>query len=182
MYREMDENGQMNIDVRLESERDLEENVNVLLEFAHEQVVRESRDTTKNRFEGFGLLSEKMIALHSAVKQIGNDMATFQKTLPVDDVRALDAVGAIDNTLAEVVLAAVSMSAMAKKVADDLYDLCPRVTPIEEYAEKLDGGDGFQDAEEMAQDGHTGTPEEKTEDKPKKKKKSNVVDISKAEL
>lgn len=149
MYREMDENGQMNLDVRLEPERELEENVNVLLAFAHEQVMRQAADTVKNRFEGYGLLAEKILSLQSAVKQIGNDMQTLQKTLPIDDVRALDAVAAIDNTLADVVLAATDMSAIAKKIADDLYISRP-ITPIEEYAAGLD--EGFEEAEDGSEE------------------------------
>ena len=150
MFREMDKDGQMNIDVRLEPERELQENVNVLLEFAHEQVMRAAEDTVKNRFEGYGLLAEKILSLQSAVKQIGNDMQTLQKTLPIDDVRALDAVSAIDNTLADVVLAATDMSAIAKKVADDLYASRP-ATPLEEYA--AENSDGFEEAEDGSGEG-----------------------------
>ena len=166
MFREMDKDGQMNIDVRLEPERELQENVNVLLEFAHEQVMRAAEDTVKNRFEGYGLLAEKILSLQAAVKQIGNDMQTLQKTLPIDDVRALDAVSAIDNTLADVVLAATDMSAIAKKVADDLYASRP-ATPLEEYA--AENSDGFEEAEE-AKDGSRELPE--SSDK-------NLIDISK---
>ena len=38
MYKEMDENGQYQMDCRLDSERDLEENVSIMITFAHRQL------------------------------------------------------------------------------------------------------------------------------------------------
>lgn len=35
MYNETDENGQYQLDCRLDSERDLEENVSIMITFAH---------------------------------------------------------------------------------------------------------------------------------------------------
>lgn len=147
-YREMDADGQYNIDCRLDAERDLDENVSVVIEFAHQQhKAAVGENYVKNRHEGYGLLVERFAALGAAVKQVGNDMQTFQKILPVDDFRAIDASASIDNSLTTVITAALEMIAEAKRVGDDLYSHAPK-TPMEEYADSLSEGDGFEEAGE----------------------------------
>ena len=52
MYQEMDESGQYQLDCRLDSERDLEENVNIMISFAHKQLEAKVGDNfVKNRLQ-----------------------------------------------------------------------------------------------------------------------------------
>ena len=86
MYKEMDENGQYQMDCRLDSERDLEENVSIMITFAHRQLeARVGDNFVKNRYEGYGLLSEQFSGLAKALKEVGNGMTTFLKIMPLGD-------------------------------------------------------------------------------------------------
>ena len=146
MYKEMDENGQYQMDCRLDSERDLEENVSIMITFAHRQLeARVGDNFVKNRSEGYGLLSEQFSGLAKALKEVGNGMTTFLKIMPLGDSRAIDAVASIENSLADVAKQAVRMAAEAHRINDDLYHNAPETTPLEEYIAE---NDGFEEVEE----------------------------------
>lgn len=146
MYKEMDENGQYQMDCRLDSERDLEENVSIMITFAHRQLeARVGDNFVKNRYEGYGLLSEQFSGLAKALKEVGNGMTTLLKIMPLGDSRAIDAVASIENSLADVAKQAVRMAAEAHRINDDLYHNAPETTPLEEYIAE---NDGFEEVEE----------------------------------
>lgn len=146
MYQEMDESGQYQLDCRLDSERDLEENVNIMISFAHKQLEAKVGDNfVKNRYEGYGILSEQFSGLAKALKEVGNGMATFLKIMPLGDSRAIDSVASIENSLADVIKQAVQMAAEAHRINDDLYHNAPETTPLEEYIAE---NDGFEEVEE----------------------------------
>ena len=146
MYKEMDENGQYQMDCRLDSERDLEENVSIMITFAHRQLeARVGDNFVKNRYEGYGLLSEQFSGLAKALKEVGNGMTTFLKIMPLGDSRAIDAVASIENSLADVAKQAVRMAAEAHRINDDLYHNAPETAPLEEYIAE---NDGFEEVEE----------------------------------
>ena len=146
MYKDMDENGQYQMDCRLDSERDLEENVSIMITFAHRQLeARVGDNFVKNRYEGYGLLSEQFSGLAKALKEVGNGMTTFLKIMPLGDSRAIDAVASIENSLADVAKQAVRMAAEAHRINDDLYHNAPETTPLEEYIAE---NDGFEEVEE----------------------------------
>lgn len=151
MYQEMDENGQYQLDCRLDSEKDLEENVSIMITFAHRQLEsRVGNNFVKNRYEGYGLLSEQFSGLAKALKEVGNGMSTFLKIMPMGDSRAIDAVASIENSLADVTKQAVQMAAEARRINDDLYHNAPETTPLEDYMAENDGfsevEDGLLDA------------------------------------
>ena len=152
MYKEMDENGQYQMVCRLDSERNLEENVSIMITFAHRQLeARVGDNFVKNRYEGYGLLSEQFSGLAKALKEVGNGMTTFLKIMPLGDSRAIDAVASIENSLADVAKQAVRMAAEAHRINDDLYHNAPETTPLEEYMAENDGfsevEDGLPDVE-----------------------------------
>lgn len=152
MYQEMDESGQYQLDCRLDSERNLEENVSIMITFAHRQLeARVGDNFVKNRYEGYGLLSEQFSGLAKALKEVGNGMTTFLKIMPLGDSRAIDAVASIENSLADVAKQAVRMAAEAHRINDDLYHNAPETTPLEEYMAENDGfsevEDGLPDVE-----------------------------------
>lgn len=142
---------QMELDLRLQPERDLDENISILMAFAHHQLVlAEDGFPVKNRHEGYGILAEHFVLINGAMKDVKNGMANLLRVLPVDDYKAADAVSSIDNSLAELIKAATRMSAEAKRIADDLFNSAStEKTPMEEYMEEAggfeeapDGGDG----------------------------------------
>jgi len=151
MYNETDENGQYQLDCRLDSERDLEENVSIMITFAHKQLEAKVGDNiVKNRYEGYGLLSEQFTGLAKALKEVGNGMSMFLKIMPLGDSRAIDAVASIENSLADVTKQAVQMAAEAHRINDDLYrNASLETTPLEDYMAENDGfeevGDGAPD-------------------------------------
>lgn len=159
MYSETDENGQYQLDCRLDAERDLEENISVMIEFAHKQLEHSVGDNfVKNRYEGYGLLSEHITGLAKALKDVSNGMAMLSKTLPIDDGKAIDAVASIDNSLADVTKEAVRMAAEARRINDDLYhNALLEPTPLEDY---MDGNDGFEEVDGGAPDVSLDDPED----------------------
>lgn len=138
--------GQMEMDLRLRPEIELEENIGIVIEFAHSQLEEEKiGNSVKNRHEGYGLLAERFANLSNSLKNVKDGMTAMLRILPVDDHKAIDAVASIDNSLTDLVVAAVSMAAEAKRINDDLYkNLSDYKTPLEMYSEGL--GDGFEEA------------------------------------
>jgi hypothetical protein len=151
MYNETDENGQYQLDCRLDSERDLEENVSIMITFAHKQLeAKVGNNFVKNRYEGYGLLSEHFGVLNKLIKDVNHGMSMLLTMLPINDIKAIDAIASIDNALAEVVSKAVQMAAEARRINDDLYHNAPlESTPLEDYMAENDGfeevGDGAPD-------------------------------------
>lgn len=151
MYNETDENGQYQLDCRLDAERRLDENISVVIEFAHKQLEHKvGNNFVKNRHEGYGLLAEHFSVLNRLLKDVNNGMSMLLKTLSIDDFKAIDAIASIDNTLMSVVCGAVQMAAEARRINDDLYHNAPlESTPLEDYMAENDGfeevGDGAPD-------------------------------------
>jgi hypothetical protein len=139
---------QMEMDLRLQPERDLDENIGVLMSFAHQQLMSEMPDgAVKNRHEGYGILAEKFVAVGAAMKAIQDGMKSYLRILPVDDYKAVDAVSSIDNSLTDLVTATVKMAAEAKRINDDLFRHASETkTPLEDYMDSQ--GDGFEEAED----------------------------------
>ncbi len=154
MYREIDENGQYQLDCRLSSERSLEENTNVMIDFAHDIVKAEKPGKVGNRHEGYGILAEAMCSLNLQMKSVSDGMKGFLIGLSSDDdVRAIERVESVSNALADTIVAAVTMAADAKRISDDLYQNSGGFrTPLEEYAEGMDE-DGFSEPEIEKEDG-----------------------------
>jgi len=89
MYNETDENGQYQLDCRLDSERDLEENVSIMITFAHKQLeAKVGNNFVKNRYEGYGLLSEHFGLLNKLIKDV-NHVISPSKNIDVDCIPAL---------------------------------------------------------------------------------------------
>lgn len=148
MYKETDENGQYQLDCRRSSERSLEENTNIMIDFAHDIVKAQKPGVVKNRHEGYGILAEAMCVLNLQTKAVGDGMKNFLTNLSSDDdIRAIERAESISNALADTIVAAVTMAAWAKRIGDDLYEGAGSFrTPLEEYAEKMDE-DGFSEPE-----------------------------------
>lgn len=65
---------QLEFDCRLESERELEENVNIALEFACKQVKETSKSKVSNRHDGYGIASEFYAGMKLDQKKVDESM------------------------------------------------------------------------------------------------------------
>ena len=120
MYKEMDENGQYQLDCRLNSERNLEENVNVMITFVCDLRKREKR--IRNRHEGYGFLADAYLTVNFAMKKVKDGMNDLLQTLPVpDDSAAVDKVESLTNALTDAIVAIATMAAEGRRVSGDLF-------------------------------------------------------------
>ena len=146
MYRETDEYGQFNLDCRLTSERTIEENVNVMIEFAT-QLRKEQTGgrQVRNRHEGYGLLADAHQNVIKAMKSLKDGMGDLLDSLAQNDSVAVDKTESVANALADVIHTATIMAAEAKRVSNDLYKENWNPTPIEQA---LADSDGFEEPDE----------------------------------
>ncbi len=75
----------LEFDCRLESERELEENVNIALEFACKQVKETSKSKVSNRHDGYGIASEFYAGMKLDQKKVDESMKDFLRILPTED-------------------------------------------------------------------------------------------------
>ena len=127
---------QLEFDCRLESERELEENVNIALEFACKQVKETSKSKVSNRHDGYGIASEFYAGMKLDQKNL--------RILPTeDDAKAVEAASSLKNAATGLVLQATKLAAQADRIMHDLYDeVSSYTTPVEDYLEGQ-----FEDAE-----------------------------------
>lgn len=131
---------QLEFDCRLESERELEENVNIALEFACKQV----KETSKSKHDGYGIASEFYAGMKLDQKKVDESMKDFLRILPTeDDAKAVEAASSLKNAATGLVLQATKLAAQADRIMHDLYEeVSNYTTPVEDYLEGQ-----FEDAE-----------------------------------
>lgn len=144
---------QMEIDVTLESDRDLKENMQAAAKFALGQIMEYAHPTeVKNRHEGYGIAAEGYSALQGKMKSVKTDMDDLLKLLPNGDGDVLNVIGSLYNSAVEVAVEAIKLAAQSQRIMDDLYYGESRPTPLEELMdaeddEQEDENDGFEEAE-----------------------------------
>lgn len=143
---------QMEIDVTLESDRDLKENMQAAAKFALGQIMEYTHPTkVKNRHEGYGIAAEGYSALQGKMKSAKTDMDDLLKLLPNGDGDVLNVIGSLYNSSVEVAVEAIKLAAQSQRIMDDLYYGESRPTPLEELMdadEQEDESDGFEETEE----------------------------------
>ena len=146
MYKKTDEYGQFQMDCRLTSERTIEENVNVMIEFAAELRKGQVGEVkVRNRHEGYGLLADAHQNVIKATKSLKDGMGSLLDSLATDDNEAVDKTESVANALADVIHTATIMAAEAKRVSNDLYNESWNPTPIEQAIAE---DDGFKEPED----------------------------------
>lgn len=144
----MAEYEQMEFDVRLESDRDLQENVNLAIDFACKQVQHERPKTIENRHEAYGILAEQYAEVQKGMKEVSDSFKKYALILPVDDRAAVEASNSIVNAATKAVYETVRLVALANKSMNDLYkNSASENTPLEDYMEDQEE-DEFEEAEE----------------------------------
>ena len=138
---------QLEFDVRLESDRELQENVNLAVSFACKQVQQEMPKDIENRHEAYGILAEQYARVQKSMKEVNDSFKKFATILPLDDRAAVEAANSINNTATEAVYEAVKLVALGTKAMNDLYqNRANESTPLEDYMEEQED-DGFEEAE-----------------------------------
>ncbi|MCD8366119.1 MAG: hypothetical protein LUC83_10015 [Clostridiales bacterium] len=142
MYKEMDSNGQYQLDCRLSSERNMEENVSAMIDFARDIRKSEVGDAkVKNRHEGYGFLADAYVTVNRSMKAVKDGMSDLLNTLPApDDSSSVDKVESVASALADAIVATVSMAAEARRVSSDLFH--------EHWNPTATDNDGFSDPDE----------------------------------
>ena len=92
---------QMEIDITLESDRDLKENMQATAKFALGQIMEYQNPTkVKNRHEGYGIAAEGYASLQGKMKSTKTDMDDLLKLLPNGDGDVLNVIGSLYNSAA----------------------------------------------------------------------------------
>lgn len=143
---------QLEFDCRLESERELEENVNIALEFACKQVKETSKSKVSNRHDGYGIASEFYAGMKLDQKNVDESMKDFLRILPTeDDAKAVEAASSLKNAATGLVLQATKLAAQADRIMHDLYEEVSNYTTPEGQFEDAEA-DPEAEAEEEQED------------------------------
>jgi hypothetical protein len=143
---------QMKMDLTLQRDRDLKENVQLMVRFALQQILNEDcPDPVKNRHEGYGIAADKYSALGGSMKSIQDDMKTYLKLLADEGNSTLNTVGSLYNSAVEAAVKSIRLAAETQRILNDLY-YGEKKTPLEEYIEEQDvdnNEDGFSETGEL---------------------------------
>ena len=143
---------QVEMDLTLQKDRDLKENVQLMVRFALQQIMTEDMpDPVKNRHEGYGIAADKYSALGGSIKSIQDDMKVYLRLLADEGNSTLNTVGSLYNSAVEAAVKSIRLAAETQRILNDLY-YGEKSTPIEDYiaeTETKEAEDGFSEAGEM---------------------------------
>lgn len=138
---------QMELDITLDRDRTLKDNVQEVARFALAQIMQNKNPAAvKNRHEGYGIAAEMYSNLQRNNKAIDVEMKSMLALLPNGEGDFTNICGSLYNTAIDTAVAAINLAAQSRRIMEDLY-YSDGPTPIEEYANSLEDGDGFGDAE-----------------------------------
>lgn len=163
---------QMELDIRLDCERDLKDNITNVITFAYESQNLEAEKagrevkTVRNKHEGYGIASEAFSKIRNTEKGIKNGMDTYLAMLQVEGDDAIKICADLYNSALCLAVDAVNMAADMHRILNDLYYGVDHRTPIEKALDENEDGadaDGFEEAQPTdAEDGNEAV-EENTE-------------------
>lgn len=139
---------QMELDLRLDYERDLKANIMTVARFTGQKMAEDLESagrpltTIRTKQEAYGVAAQQFVKLGQKYKALKNEMDDFLKSLEGDG-EAAQIAGTLYNSGIELAQEAVIMAAHAKRILEDLY--YGAATPIENYAaglEECDEGGG----------------------------------------
>ena len=152
---------QMEIDVRLESEKSLKDNVAKVIQFTFDKRNLEAEESgrpipaVRNKHEGYGIAAEAWSRIQVREKDIKNGMGTYLALLQVKGEDAVQQCAELYDAALNLAIEAIGMAADMNRILNDLYYGVSSKTPLEEYADALEeaeaeeeeGADGFEEAE-----------------------------------
>ena len=166
----MDAYEQMEIDVRLESEKDLKTNVGKVIKFFYDKRRVEAEESgwplkrVESKHEGYGIAAEAYSKIGAKAKVLKNGMEDYLKLLQVKGEDGVSICGDIYNQALELAMEAIGMAADATRILNDLYYGYDSRTPIEQAIAEMKAKDGqegaeFEDAEESQGEGENDAQE-----------------------
>lgn len=167
---------QMEIDVRLESEKDLKTNVGKVIKFFYDKRRVEAEESgwplkrVESKHEGYGIAAEAYSKIGAKAKVLKNGMEDYLKLLQVKGEDGVSICGDIYNQALELAMEAIGMAADATRILNDLYYGYDSRTPIEQAiaemsAQEAQEGGEFEEAEETqgGDENGDGEPQEEAE-------------------
>ena len=166
----MDAYEQMEIDVRLESEKDLKTNVGKVIKFFYDKRRVEAEESgwplkrVESKHEGYGIAAEAYSKIGAKAKVLKNGMEDYLKLLQVKGEDGVSICGDIYNQALELAMEAIGMAADATRILNDLYYGYDSRTPIEQAIAEMKAQDGqegaeIEDAEESQGEGENDAQE-----------------------
>lgn len=165
---------QMELDIRLDSEKNLKDNMAKVITFAYESQNKEIQESgreikpIRNKHEGYGIAAEAFSKIQNMEKGIKTGMGTYLGLLQVKGDDAISVCGQLYNSALDLAIEAVNMAADMHRILNDLYYGTDSRTPLEaalDAAEDLEGG--FEEARPADTEAETDAVEEITEDEVK---------------
>lgn len=137
--------GQMQMDLTLDSEREIKDNLAVLINLVYNQK-KEEMEKVRNKHEAYGVASEAFQVLKGAENTVKGEMDTFLKVLPSIETDTIQVCSTIYAAAQKTAAAAVDLAAKCQKIMSDLYYDEP--TPMERALADAEA-DEFEEAEEV---------------------------------
>ena len=144
--------GQYELDLRLDYERDLKTNLTQVIHFAGERRKHDLEENgrplrrVESTQEGYGIAAQAFVKVTGKHKILKGQMDDFLKLLDAGDGAASIA-GQIYNACLELSTESTLMAAEAERILKDLYYTTPR-TPLEEFQDaEAEDYDGEEDQE-----------------------------------
>lgn len=150
----MTEYEQMEIDVRLDSERDLKENVSTVVKFLYDKQNLEAGNTIskiRNKHEGYGVAAEAYAKIAAREKGIKNAMNMYLGGLQTDGDDCIKTVSLLYANVVDMACSTISMAADMHRILNDMYYDVDLRTPLEKAIEEAKGDmddDGFEEVHE----------------------------------
>lgn len=145
---------QMELDVRLDSEKNLKDNVAKVIQFAYDQRNMEAEELgrpiqkVRNKHDGYGIAAEAWSKIQTKEKDIKNGMGDYLALLQVKGEEALHSCAKLYDAAMNLAVEAISMAADMNRILNDLYYGVSDKTPLEEYEDALEPGELEEDFEE----------------------------------
>lgn len=157
---------QMEIDVRLDSERTLQDNVAKVIQFAYEKRNMEAEESgyplapVRNKHEGYGIAAEAWSKIQTCEKDIKNGMGDYLALLQVQNEDAIHSCGKLYDAAMHLAIEAIRMAADMNRIMNDLYYGVSDKTPLEDFAGSQDEEEAetFEEADQV--EAETEDPEE----------------------
>ena len=135
---------QMEIDVRLESEKDLKDNVAKVIQFTYDKRNLEAEESgrplpaVRNKHECYGIAAEAWSKIQVKEKDIKNGMGDYLALLQVQGEEAIQSCARLYDACLNLAVEAIGMAADMNRILHDLYYGASSKTPLEEYEEVLE--------------------------------------------
>ena len=135
---------QMEIDVRLDSEKSLKDNVAKVIQFTFDKRNMEAEESGRpipsvhNKHEGYGIAAEALNKIQVKEKDLKNGMGDYLALLQVQGEEAIQVCGRLYDAALNLSMEAIGMAADMNRILNDLYYGTDKKTPLEEYADALD--------------------------------------------